>query len=68
MDDGVKEGEKGWKIATIQQADKRVDLRDLSILSYSFMHIRPRYKLLKLKPRQSHKGKNGNFTPERRKY
>ena len=39
MDDGVKEGEKSWKIATIQYVDKIVDLRDLSILNYSYMHL-----------------------------
>ena len=37
-DYGVKEGEKGWKMATFLQVDKKKDLRDLSILSYSFMH------------------------------
>ena len=39
MDDGVKEGEKGWKIAIIQQVDKMVNLRDLNILNYSCMHL-----------------------------
>ena len=38
MDYGVKEGEKGWKMTTFLQVDKREDLRDLNILSYSFMH------------------------------
>ena len=39
MDDSVKEGDKGWRITTIQYVDKRVDLRNLSILSYSYMRL-----------------------------
>ena len=40
IDDGVKEGEKGWKTDTIPQVEKSVDLRDLSILSYSFIRLK----------------------------
>ena len=39
IDDGVKEGEKGWKTDVISQVDKNIDLRDLSILSYSFIRF-----------------------------
>ena len=39
MDYGVKEGENGWKMVTFQQVDMRMELRDLSILNYSYMHL-----------------------------
>ena len=38
MDYGVKEDKKVWEIATFLLVDKREYLRNLSILSYLFMH------------------------------
>ena len=39
MDYDVKECENGWEMATFLQVGKREDLRDLNILSYSFIHF-----------------------------